>query len=53
MTHPSRPSQAAVNKIFGDALPDVSVGERDYLPSPDDDGDSDQWLRDNVPPHHG
>jgi hypothetical protein len=30
----------------------VSSDERDEG-SPHDDAERDQWLRDNVPPHHG
>ena len=41
----------AVNKIFGNALPEISFDERDNA-SPDDDADHDRWLTDNVPPHH-
>ena len=47
----SRQNRIAVNKIFGTELPQESSDERD----PDDDratADRDQWLRDNVPPHH-
>jgi hypothetical protein len=44
-------NRSAVNKIFGIELPQESSDERD----PDDNRDSadrEQWLRDNVPPHH-
>jgi len=51
MTHQSRRSRGAVNKIFGDALPEIPFDERDKS-SPDDDADHDRWLNDNVPPHH-
>lgn len=44
-------SRDAVNKIFGDALPEIAPDERDTA-SPDDDADRDRWLRRNVPPHH-
>ncbi|WP_197415197.1 hypothetical protein [Mycobacterium sp. M26] len=40
-----------VNKIFGTELPQESSDERD----PNDrreDSNRDEWLRDNVPPHH-
>ncbi|MGB0969972.1 MAG: hypothetical protein ACPGVG_03265 [Mycobacterium sp.] len=47
---PGRPQYSA-NKIFGDALPEIGPDERDDA-SPDDDGDNDERLRDNVPPHH-
>ncbi|WP_406233331.1 hypothetical protein [Nocardia sp. NBC_01009] len=42
---------ARLNKIFGDALPDTTRDERDQdseVGSPSDD-----WLREQVPPHHG
>jgi hypothetical protein len=40
-----------VNKIFGDPLPELPVDERDSF-SPENAAEHDQWLRDNVPPHH-
>ncbi|KMO73973.1 hypothetical protein [Mycolicibacterium chubuense] len=52
MTEPTRPTPDAVNKIFGNPLPDTPIEERDPQ-SPDDDSERDRWLRDNVPPHHG
>lgn len=48
---PERRDQDAVNKVFGVELPDKTANERDW----DSDrtaGDRDQWLRENVPPHH-
>jgi len=41
----------AVNKILGDPLRELPVDERDSR-SPDDADVHDQWLRDNIPPHH-
>jgi hypothetical protein len=38
--------------VFGDALPDTTSDERDESPSAPESG-SDQWLKDQVPPHHG
>ena len=38
-------------QVFGDVLPDVTTDERDE-PSADGSG-NDEWLRRNVPPHHG
>ena len=37
--------------VFGDVLPEITTDERD----PADDGGSsgDDWLRAQVPPHHG
>jgi hypothetical protein len=38
-------------EVFGDVLPDTTSDERD--PREDGPGDSDRWLREQVPPHHG
>ena len=38
-------------EVFGDVLPDTTTDERDESPSKERDGD--QWLREQVPPHHG
>jgi hypothetical protein len=51
MTRPTGKSRDLVNKVFGDAIPEISPDEREPI-SPDDDADRDRWLRDNVPPHH-
>jgi len=51
VTGSSRPSRDAVNKIFGDELPQPSTDERD-TDSPVADVEHDDWLRDNIPPHH-
>jgi hypothetical protein len=45
------PSRHAVNKIFGDPIPDTTRDERDDGASAED-AERDRWLRDNVPPHH-
>ncbi|HEX8781218.1 MAG TPA: hypothetical protein VF728_08645 [Nocardioides sp.] len=37
-------------EVFGDVLPDTTGDERDPGRSA---GRDDQWLRDQVPPHHG
>ena len=39
-------------EVFGDVLPDSTEDDRD-LPRPGGDGGADEWLRRNVPPHHG
>lgn len=40
--------------VFGDVLPDTTSDERDVDAPPESDGDAqDQWLRRQVPPHHG
>jgi hypothetical protein len=51
MTDPKERIRDAVNKISGDPLRELPVDEGDSF-SPDDGADHDQWLRDNVPPHH-
>ena len=49
---PSKPSADPANKISGDLLPETSRDERESH-SPDDEAEHEQWLRDNIPPHHG
>jgi hypothetical protein len=40
-----------LDSVFGDVLPDSAGDDR---PEPDREGrGSDEWLRDQVPPHHG
>jgi len=36
--------------VFGDVLPDTTTDERD---DKDDSRGSDEWLKSQVPPHHG
>ena len=38
-------------EVFGDTLPDTTSDERDDRPAKD--SGADQWLREQVPPHHG
>ncbi|WP_407675187.1 hypothetical protein [Nocardia puris] len=38
-------------RIFGDTLPDTTADERDT--DPRENGSGDDWLRSQVPPHHG
>ena len=52
MIEPSRRSRDAVNKIFGDSMPDTTRDER-YDERPDEGDERERWLRDNIPPHHG
>lgn len=40
--------KAKVDDVFGNELPQEPAGERE----PDGARDRDEWLRDNVPPHH-
>jgi hypothetical protein len=51
VTDTSRPHRDVVNKIFGDELPQKTADERDN-DSPAEAADHEQWLRDNIPPHH-
>lgn len=38
-------------RIFGEALPSTTKDER--TPEPESGGSGDDWLRSQVPPHHG
>lgn len=38
-------------RVFGDVLPDSTRDERGHGSS--EDGGTDEWLRRQVPPHHG
>ena len=51
MTHSAERPEDLVNRVFGNAFPEVSGDEREDV-SPDDVADRERWLRDNVPPHH-
>lgn len=40
-------------EVFGEVLPEATQDDRPPGPT-DEDGDADEeWLRANVPPHHG
>jgi len=39
--------------VFGDVLPDTTSDERDTETSEQGDDEQEQWLRSQVPPHHG
>ena len=39
-------------EVFGDALPETTKDERDDA-APAAESQSDRWLREQVPPHHG
>lgn len=43
--------RARLAEVFGDVLPDTTQDERDTDVRRDRDGDD--WLRSQVPPHHG
>ncbi|WP_139335118.1 hypothetical protein [Mycobacterium sp. GA-1841] len=51
MAESDKISRHTVNKIFGEALPEIAPDERDTA-SPEEEADRDRWLRTNVPPHH-
>jgi hypothetical protein len=40
-----------LDEVFGDVLPETTSDERDDRDAGGDD--SDRWLREQVPPHHG
>ena len=40
-------------RVFGDVLPDGTSDERDDSGGGAREGGSDDWLRRQVPPHHG
>ncbi|MBJ8340551.1 hypothetical protein JGU71_16800 [Antrihabitans sp. YC3-6] len=44
--------RALLAKVFGDVLPDVTRDERNDGDEPRS-GDGDDWLRSQIPPHHG
>ncbi|WP_148571660.1 hypothetical protein [Nocardioides caldifontis] len=39
-------------EVFGEVLPESTTDDRDPAGRPGE-GSSDEWLRRNVPPHHG
>ena len=39
-------------EVFGEALPETTKDERDDA-APATESQSDRWLREQVPPHHG
>ena len=39
-------------EVFGEVLPDQTSDDRD-LPSREGEGGHEEWLRRQVPPHHG
>lgn len=52
VTGSERPTRDAVNAIFGEEMPRTTRDERDPE-APEERFDRDEWLRANVPPHHG
>jgi hypothetical protein len=47
MTRRGGDARSLIDQVFGTELPQESTDERDH------DDDREQWLRENVPPHHG
>ncbi len=41
------------DEVFGDVLPETTQDERDQLSGESERSTNDEWLRSNVPPHHG
>ena len=39
--------------VFGEVLPETTSDERDHGAPEAGQHDNDEWLRSNVPPHHG
>ena len=39
--------------VFGDPLPETTADERDDRPPAESERAAEDWLRDQVPPHHG
>lgn len=46
----ARATRERLDRVFGDVLPDTTGDERD---EPGEGAGSDDWLRRQVPPHHG
>ncbi|GAA4821332.1 hypothetical protein ACFQ0K_19480 [Nocardioides caeni] len=42
-----------LDAVFGDGLPDTTSDERDERRPQERESASDQWLKSQVPPHHG
>lgn len=58
MTRPRRDEtpaerRARLDAVFGDVLPDTTSDERDPGTAHGEDDAGDEWLRAQVPPHHG
>lgn len=48
-TEPEWKRRRRLAAVFGDVLPETTSDERD----PDGSGTSEEWLKRQVPPHHG
>jgi hypothetical protein len=44
--------RARLAEVFGDVLPETTTDERDDV-RPGEDRATEEWLRSQVPPHHG
>jgi hypothetical protein len=53
MGREERDRQARREEVFGEVLPEDTADDRDPSSGDDKDDSSDEWLRANVPPHHG
>ncbi|BBZ30190.1 hypothetical protein MMAD_44850 [Mycolicibacterium madagascariense] len=51
VTGQDRSKRPSVHDVFGDSLPETTKDEWDE-PAAHRESDREQWLRDNVPPHH-
>lgn len=40
-------------RVFGEVLPETTADERGAGDAESEGGGNDEWLRSNVPPHHG
>jgi hypothetical protein len=40
-------------KVFGDVLPDTTTDELEQESAETRSSGNDEWLRSNIPPHHG
>jgi hypothetical protein len=40
-----------LEEVFGEVLPETTTDEREDAPA--EERGTDQWLREQVPPHHG
>ncbi|MGK2876499.1 MAG: hypothetical protein ACSLEW_12810 [Nocardioides sp.] len=49
-SHSDWQRRARIAKIFGEVLPESTSDDRE---SEAPTGSQDQWLKDQVPPHHG
>ncbi|RVW06323.1 hypothetical protein [Rhodococcus spongiicola] len=48
-----RIDRARLDAVFGVILPEQTTDERSPDRAPSSDGGQDEWLRRQVPPHHG